>query len=152
MLQQLPSTKPASSMPNGQLSTQPVFDHLNQAMTPDSESDLSEALDHPNTLLASAPIHPTKNGINKTNESIGSESSQDEDAVGYDDAEYDIEDTSPPTIQFPAPEMSPSPEPSTTSSRRKGSLGDDDYMLNDPELYGLRRSVRSLPVFQSMLC
>lgn len=116
-------------------------------MTSDSESDLSEAMDPPNTMLASPPPHLTKNGIHQTKESIGSGSSQDEDAMGSDDAEYDIEDTLPPTIQLSAPEMRSTSEPSTTSSKRKGSFEDDDYMLNDPELYGLRRSVRSLLIF-----
>ncbi|KAL9580649.1 MAG: hypothetical protein Q9212_004368 [Teloschistes hypoglaucus] len=143
ILQPPPSTKPASSLSNGQLSAQPVFDYTNQAMTSGSESDLSEAMDPPNTMLASPPLHLTKNGIHKMKGSIGSESSPDEDAMGSDDAEYDIEDTLPPTIQLSAPEMRSTSEPSTTSSKRKASLEDDDYMLNDPELYGLRRSVES---------
>ncbi|KAL8689405.1 MAG: hypothetical protein Q9218_004917 [Villophora microphyllina] len=143
MLQPPPSTNSASSIPNGQLSPPSVFDQSNQAMTSDSDSDLSEAADPPNTTLPSPPINLTKNGILKTNEPIGFGSSQDEDAIGSDDAEYDIEATPPPTTQLPTHGISSSSEPSTTSGKRKGSLDDDDYMLNDPELYGLRRSVES---------
>lgn len=65
-----------------------------------------------------------------------SESDNDEDAEGSEDAEY--EEALPQPIRT---RQSTSSSQSPRPAKRKASVDDDDYMQQNPELYGLRRSV-----------
>ncbi|KAL8738090.1 MAG: hypothetical protein Q9181_001076 [Wetmoreana brouardii] len=132
-------------MVNGQLSPPPTYDRPIQSMASDSESDLSEAIDPPNNILSSPPINNAENRIHNTYESTGSEPLQDEDAIGSDDAEYEMEDALLPTVQSNPHDSRSSSETSSNSRKRKGSFEDEEFMMNDPELYGLRRSARARP-------
>jgi len=72
---------------------------------------------------------------------VTSESSHTEDAEGSEDADYDAE-TPAAAAQSDAMDDASSDEVSSRPRKRKASVEDDSYMMKDPELYGLRRSVR----------
>lgn len=140
MYQPTASTNSATSIPNGHLSPPPSHHRPNFTTTSESESDLSEALDPSNTILPSID-HDDEQGGEDTYQATGSESSQEEDAIGFDDADYDMED-SPTPIQPPAQDTCSSSQTSSKLGKRKASVEEDDDMSRNPELWGLRRSVR----------
>lgn len=145
MYQQTSSSTPDLPYSNGHLSPPSAKPATNGAVTPQSESDLSEALDTPNVpsiLPNSERNDGLKNGQVKASDN---ESLQDEDAVGSDDPDYDM--TTPPTGNAGSPSEDRSPsQDSPRQRKRKADPEHEDYMLNNPELYGLRRSVsRHLP-------
>lgn len=139
----MPSTS-NSSLPltNGHLS--PLAHNVTNAsdLSSRSGSELSEAKDGPPAEAPSSGADSqglTLDG--DTANMVTSESSHTEDADGSEDAEYDAE-TPAPAQSDAGREDPPSEESSARSRKRKASINDDDYMLQDPELYGLRRSVR----------
>ena len=140
MYQQTSSSTTDLPYSNGRLpppSTKPV---TNGAVTPQSESDLSEALDTPNA--PSTLPNSEQNDGGKTGQMRASddESLQDEDAVGSDDPDYDM--ATPPTGNAGSHGGDrSSSQDSPRQRKRKAGPEHEDYMLNDPELYGLRRSV-----------
>lgn len=107
--------------------------------TTESESDLSEADDIPNASVSSQP-GDEDDDQNIQDSKMTPESSHEEDAVGSDDAEYDME-TPPLADQSLTYDHRSSSEDSRRAAKRKASVEQDDFMNNDPELYGLRRSV-----------
>lgn len=110
----------------------------------DSESDLSDVVnpivDEPSPATSSSHQYGAAAQDTDVSESSAAEA-QDES----DDAEFDMEDSLPE-----APSNAAREERSTsTESRRpaKRKLGlEDEHMLANPELYGLRRSVGRLEV------
>lgn len=68
------------------------------------------------------------------------ETSHDEDALGSDDPDYNVA-TPPPGNTASGRDARSSSQDSPRQRKRKAGIEPDDYMLNDPELYGLRRSV-----------
>lgn len=140
MYQPNPLTNSASSLPNGHISPPSAHNQANQIIPSESDSELSEAIDPPNTILSSLP-HGDERDAEDTYTPDDSASSHDQDAIGSDDADYDMEGS--PAVEAPVRDTS---SPSQTSSRlgkRKASVEEEDFMGKNPELYGLRRSVRS---------
>lgn len=125
---------------NGHLSL-PVNTFTNpEPSTSDSESDLSEAVDVPNTsTLSSNPEAQEVDGKSQSPR-MSTESSHDEDAIGSDDADYDMETPAAPDLTITRDDASSS-EDSRRYAKRKVGVEHDDHMMNNPELYGLRRSV-----------
>ncbi|KAI4224265.1 MAG: hypothetical protein L6R36_004798 [Xanthoria steineri] len=144
MQQPPPSLGSSQPMPNGHLSPPPIYNSMAQVLPSDSESDLSEAIDAPNTASSSSPVPDAENGVNGRYKADTSESSHDEDALGSDDADFEL-DNSPPALQQPTHPTRSSSETSSRLGKRKASVEDDGFMLADPELYGLRRSGRPRP-------
>lgn len=111
----------------------------NGARAPSSDSDLSEAID------PVKPASPSPQGSRRVSE-IGyqsrqdSLSSQDEDAIGSEDADFEMESPPPPAIQVTHEESSSSQDSRRPSKRKAGAV-EDEHILNNPELYGIRRSV-----------
>ena len=109
-------------------------------MTSESESDLSEAIDLPS---GAAPFSNGEQYDHKANgheQGTSVEPSNDEDALGSDDPDYD--NGAPPPVNTLSPGDDPSSsQESPRQRKRKAGNEPDDYILNDPELYGLRRSV-----------
>ncbi|KAI1379572.1 P-loop containing nucleoside triphosphate hydrolase protein, partial [Hypoxylon crocopeplum] len=112
-----------------------------------SESDLSD-VNETAALPASSSSSPTRNESSQGAEPDldsqgGAESSDnDDDNNASDDADFDMEDS-------PAPSQSDAPrdDRSTSNSsrrvpKRKAGAEEDDYIRDNPELYGLRRSSR----------
>lgn len=135
------STTSNLSTANGNLS--PPIDHHQSRppLTSESESDLSEAVEPPSGGLSSSSPQVLENGVTKY-ELTDNVSSQDEDAIGSDDADYDVEYPPEPHLSASRDNRLSSNE-STTLGKRKMVIDEDDFILNDPELYGLRRSVCS---------
>lgn len=105
-----------------------------------SPSEFSYTEDAPGEVLSDEEqAHSFANNVAVATADM-SESSGDEDAEGSDDADYDIE--SPVDAPSPTPSSNNSTvEPSGRIGKRKASVDDDDHILQNPELYGLRRSV-----------
>lgn len=145
MYQSAPST--ASSLPysNGHLSPPTTKPVTNGATSPDSESDLSEPIDLPNAPAS----YPTSERYEATGDTrlqeSDSGSSHDEDAMGSDDPDYDMITPAHANTTSPRDARSSSQD-SPRQRKRKVGAEPDEYILNNPELYGLRRSVsRCLP-------
>lgn len=111
-----------------------------------SESELSDPKDHPVEVTSAQDVTPADNYDDDNDvdmdETDTSESSQEEDADGSEDGDYDIE-TPPPAQSDAGRPSSSGSEESRRPSKRKASVEDDEYIMKDPELYGLRRSVRT---------
>lgn len=144
----LPLTmNPTSSLPttNGHLS--PLANHVinAEAVVSESESDLSEIADSHNARHVSTPNGALglagSDGTNHTE----TESSNNDDAAGSEDADYDMETPPPLEARDGRDERSLSQE-SRRPAKRKAGLEDDEHIMNNPELYGLRRSVSRPPL------
>jgi chromodomain-helicase-DNA-binding protein 1 len=75
---------------------------------------------------------------------VDSDSSDDVDAEGEADGDYDSESPPPEQAESDDARSSVSQE-SSRPSKRKASPEGDDYITQNPELYGLRRSGRARP-------
>ncbi|KAL8975191.1 MAG: hypothetical protein Q9197_000583 [Variospora fuerteventurae] len=142
MYQPTAPTSSTSTILHGHLSPSPSRNRTNGIIPSESESELSEAMDPPSTIPPISINHHDEQDVEDTYQSTDSASSHDEDAVGSDDADYDMEDSAPAA----RPHLRDTRSPSQTSSKlgkRKASVEEDDFMLENPELYGLRRSVES---------
>lgn len=139
----LPLTmNPSSSLPtsNGHLS--PLANNVinAEAVASESESDLSEIIDSHNTR----PLL-TSNGAlglaeNDDANHMETDSSNNDDAAGSEDADYDME--TPPQLEAgDSREERSLSQDSRRPAKRKAGLEDDEHIMNNPELYGLRRSV-----------
>ena len=111
--------------------------------TSDSESDLSEALDVPNASTLSSNAEAQGFDVNSESRRINTGSSHEEDAVGSDDADCSIETPVLTTLNIARDDPSSSEE-SRRTAKRKAGVEQDDHMINNPELYGLRRSVNQM--------
>lgn len=133
-------TKSTSSVPRANGHTSPLQNStsINDDAPYESESDLSEVA-IPNVDEASPATSTNHQSEFGARDSDDSESSAAEEMQQASDADFDMEDS-------PAAETSHAArqERSTsTESRRpaKRKLEPDNYILANPELYGLRRSV-----------
>ena len=119
------------------------------AVASDSESDLSEIIDAHNTR----PLASSNGGLglagNDYTNNLDTDSSNNDDAAGSEDADYDMETPPPPDGADSREERSLSQD-SRRPAKRKAGLEDDEHIMNNPELYGLRRSV-SRPVLHQVL-
>ena len=110
---------------------------------PRSESELSDINDIPTTTISS--INGQEDADHSDDDAIHdmatSELDDDEDALGEEDADFD-EETPPPQASNGAQHTRSSSEDSLRPGKRKADMIDDEeYMKQNPELYGLRRSV-----------
>ena len=111
---------------------------------PRSESDLSDLNDLPTTGMSS--VTPPEAGTPSDDDAIHdmatSELDDDEeDAAGEEDADFD-EETPPPEAANGMRHDRSLSEESSRPGKRKADVDDEEYMKQNPELYGLRRSVR----------
>lgn len=105
-----------------------------------SDSDLSDMKD---ATVEDASSNDEAQGDTHDEDAQGysmTESSEDEDAEGEPDGDYDSE-TPPPAEQEASAAETSSSDTSRRPSKRKASVEDDEFMEQNPELYGLRRSV-----------
>lgn len=109
----------------------------------DSESDLSEV---------AIPIVDEQSPATSTNhqsefggqDTEVSESSDDEALDESDDADFDMEESPAPAVTNGARNDRSTSTESRRPAKRKLGL-EDEHILANPELYGLRRSVRDPP-------
>lgn len=130
-------------MTNGHLS--PVGDTsiANDDASYDSGSDLSEIREAPvieaSPSVSSTPHRPY-DFDNEDAES--SEESDDNNDNGSDDGDFDVEESIAETTHRSARIDRSSSHDSRRPTKRKLGIEDDQYIKANPELYGLRRSVR----------
>jgi chromodomain-helicase-DNA-binding protein 1 len=102
----------------------------------DSESDLSEVainvIDEPSPATSSN--HQSEFGGQETDDS------SPENHNGSDDADFDMEDSSAAAATNPSRDDRSSSIESRRPAKRK-LVVEDEHILANPELYGLRRSV-----------
>lgn len=118
-------------------------------ITPPSEDARAET-QRAGTHDRNATNHPTAIEFDKEAESadetmqdmVTSDSDSDEDAAGEEDGEFDI--GTPPRDNARSARGSSLSSTSSGALKRKPSLDDEEFMQQNPELYGLRRSVRHL--------
>lgn len=111
------------------------------------ESDDSE-LSIPNVDDEASPasIPQSESGAQEAQDTDASESSDAEAQDQSEDADFDMEDDSPVPVMNGGREESSSSTESRRPAKRKLPL-EDEHILANPELYGLRRSVRGLKAF-----
>lgn len=128
---------------NGHISPLAVHVAPNQSPSEHSDSDLSDAHEPAAAAPSSDLDAPGEEYDDDEPAAADSDSSEDVDAEGEPDADYDSD--SPPSEHAPSsPAHSVSSQESSRPLKRKASADKDDYMTQNPELYGLRRSVRVL--------
>ncbi|KAL9090659.1 MAG: hypothetical protein Q9165_005147 [Trypethelium subeluteriae] len=110
-----------------------------------SESELSD-IEHPSrpSNITLEDFDQTSTPASKASGSPLTDTATDEDADGDEDADYDMDMTPNIAVTARAIEKSSSSSPAR-ASKRKMSTAEDDYMRENPELYGLRRSGRARP-------
>lgn len=124
------------SLENGHLSSvdEPAYATLDTKPSR-SESELSDVNDIPDQAVTESADHVMQDVASPL-------SDEDEDADGSDDGDYDA--PSPPSrASVDSRHSSVSSDASSVPRKRKAEPGvdDDQYMQENPELYGLRRSV-----------
>ena len=110
-------------------------------MTEQSDSDLSDVVEDPASPLPSPDAQTLETGQANENQIFDDESTPDEDALGSDDPDYDAETPPPQQPESYGTDHSSS-DTSSKQKKRKLPMDENEHMQNDPELYGLRRSVR----------
>lgn len=106
-----------------------------------SESDLSEVPEqHPPAAPNPPSLSPTphKNGFHAEESEL---SDADDGLDGSDDADFEV-DSPPPEPSLPHDVRSSSEESQRPLKRKALGIADDEDIMNNPELYGIRRSVR----------
>ena len=140
MYQPTPSTTSNNPYSKDHLSPPSPKSIANGAMATDSESDLSEAMDIPIAPTSFSNSDQYEAGVDDGAQESDVESSHDEDALGSDDPDYAM--ATPPNGNVDSVRDARSSSlDSPRQRKRKAGAEPDNYMLHDPELYGLRRSV-----------
>lgn len=131
-------------MTNGHHSRMENTSITNDEASYDSGSDLSEIREPPvveaSPSSSSTPNHQSDFG-NEDPES--SESSEDEKGNGSEDGDFDVEESVPEPNRRNTRVDRSSSHDSRRPTKRKMGIEDDEYIKANPELYGLRRSVRN---------
>ena len=127
---------------NGNVATPDQTIANTTALSLDTESDLSDAIDPPASSVKPSLSIEQDNNMTSQDERSNAQAYSSEDAMGSDDGEFDLESPLPPPPARVATSGSPSPsEGSSRRGKRKASVEEEDYINVNPELYGLRRSV-----------
>lgn len=108
-----------------------------------SDSELSDAKDAAAEDRSSDEDAPGEAEDDDDEMAVDSDSSEDVDAEGEPDGDYDSE-SPPPARAESSRDRSSTSQESLRPPKRKASVEDDSFMTQNPELYGLRRSVRGI--------
>ncbi|KAH8730976.1 P-loop containing nucleoside triphosphate hydrolase protein [Phaeosphaeriaceae sp. PMI808] len=129
---------------NGHISPLAVHTAPIHSPSQHSDSDISNAQE-PAAVEPSSDIDaPGEESDDDEPMADDSDSSADVDAEGEPDGDYDSD--SPPSEHAPSSRaQSVSSQESSRPPKRKASVEQDDYMTQNPALYGLRRSGRARP-------
>ena len=139
------TTNPAPSLPPTNEHLSHSANHVNnaQSVLSDSDSDLSDIVDPNNTRALSSSAEKLGFMAHDNSNTTITDSSHNDDAAGSEDADYDVETPPPVEVHTVRDERSTSQD-SRRPAKRKAGLEDDEHIMNNPELYGLRRSVSHL--------
>ena len=140
MYRPTPSTTSNHNFSNGHVDASSSAFNTHDRLTSGSESDLSDPFDAPNAPTSFSRTKDQEADHTSHEEMSHTDSSHEDDAVGSDDGDFDIE-TPPPAKPDMALEEPSSSEESQKHGKRKTGVEQDEFMMNNPELYGLRRSV-----------
>jgi chromodomain-helicase-DNA-binding protein 1 len=135
-------SRTSSSLPNGHISPLPNTTITNDDAPYDSESDLSEIREPPavetSPSTSSSPQQQSEFGHQDLE---SSDSSGPENNDGSDDADFDMEESPAAAPTHTARIDRSTSHDSRRPTKRKLGFEDDEHILANPELYGLRRSV-----------
>lgn len=110
-----------------------------------SGSELSDMHDIPTTTISSTTA-PQDEGFSEDDamhDMATSELDEDEDAPGEEDADFDMESPLPEQHVTVEDHDRSSSDTNSRPGKRKADMDDEEaFMAENPELYGLRRSVR----------
>jgi chromodomain-helicase-DNA-binding protein 1 len=127
---------------NGHVATLPNNAIRNEDAPYDSESDLSEIRDPPavdtSPSTSSSPAQQSEFGHQDLQ---SSESSGPENDDASDDADFDLDDSPAAVPANVSRNDRSASHDSRRPSKRKLGIEDDEHILANPALYGLRRSV-----------
>ncbi len=137
------STSPEHGPPNGHISPTADDSTIAYVNGNQSDSDLSDVqaadIDEPSDESIDHPESP--NDV-KVDDDSGEPSDPSDNDVS-DDADFDMADSlASGQSDHDGDQRSSSNDSQRTPKRKAGPALDDDFIRNDPELYGLRRSVR----------
>jgi hypothetical protein len=109
-----------------------------------SDSDLSDVQEPPPARPSSSPEpEPVELTGELADGQDFAESEDSSDGNASDDADFDMEDDVPsPQSEPAADDAESSSRDSSRAAKRKAATNEDAYIKANPELYGLRRSVR----------
>ncbi|TAQ88488.1 hypothetical protein B7494_g3200 [Chlorociboria aeruginascens] len=137
----LVKSTPSLPLPNGHTTFSTNTALTNDDAPYDSESDLSEIanpiIEEPSPISSSN--NPSESGAHNSNDSDSSAAEPQDES---DDAEYDLEDSPAPTATNGGRLARSTSTESRRPAKRKLGAEDDEHILANPELYGLRRSGR----------
>ena len=108
-------------------------------MASSSESDLSDVPDHPASSNIPLPTSDQPSPSEDAAGAVGPPVSDDDVDMASDDEDFEI-DSPPRSVSAPRESRSASEE-SRRPPKRKVGVEDDEDIMNNPELYGIRRSV-----------
>lgn len=140
MYRPTPSATSKHNFSNGHLDATSSTFTTHDRLTSGSESDLSDPADAPIAPTSFSQDNNQDADRTKREETINTDSSHENDAIGSDDGDFDIETPPPAKPDIASNELSSSEE-SHKYGKRKTGVEQDEHMMNNPELYGLRRSV-----------
>ncbi len=111
-----------------------------------SESELSDVNDLPtNSISPNTEVDDMEHSDDDAIHAMAtSELDEDEDAPGEEDADFSEETPPPQDVDAMRHDRSSSGGSSRLGKRKADDVDDEEYMKQNPELYGLRRSVRML--------
>ncbi|OTB06541.1 hypothetical protein M426DRAFT_112286 [Hypoxylon sp. CI-4A] len=136
------SSSPDHSSGNGYSSPETGAGAIMSPSNHASESDLSDAND--NAALASSPVrnqlHPPAEADLDSQDAA--ETSDSDNNNASDDADFDVEDSAAPSQSDAHNDETSASNSSRRAPKRKVGNDEDDYIRENPELYGLRRSSR----------
>ena len=131
------------SMSNGHSYSNDTNTYANHDAASDSGSDLSEVRD-PAVVEASpsSGSSPARQSNYGNDDVESSDHSEEDNDNGSDDADFDMGDDVAETSNHNTRDDRSSSRESRRPPKRKMGIEDDEYIKANPELYGLRRSVR----------
>ena len=132
------------SMTNGHTSESPCDDPKPLPLPTQAESDLSDARDVPTAQVHDEEDEQSDEDAMHDMATSEMDEDEDEDAPGEDDADYDAESPPPEQAGEVSHDRSTSEESARPGKRKSDDVDDEEYMKENPELYGLRRSVSAL--------
>lgn len=134
------TTSPLHS--NGKMDSIQDVDMANGDASYDSGSDLSDIRDPPaaptSPSTSTSPEQPSEFGQQDLHSSDASDAEMNE---ASDDADFDMEDASLATTGSSRRQDRSASHDSRKAHKRKLGIEDDEHILANPALYGLRRSV-----------
>ena len=122
------------SPPSDDVTTTSKFHHSAESQLSDVEPPSRHSDVHSEEPIQTSTTPSRSSGSPLT------DTASDQDAEGEEDGEYGIETPSITAVAAPATKLSP-PRSPARAAKRKLSIAEDEYMRENPELYGLRRSV-----------